>query len=86
MSAAKRARPAPKPAKPRPPRSPASIAHAAVAHEGQAEPGGKVRLTLGVTISRAQADRLAARAISEGKNLDALVAEILEAATTEPTA
>jgi len=48
--------------------------------------GGKVKLTLGVTLSRAQADRLTARAIAEGKNLDALVAEILEAAPTEPTA
>jgi hypothetical protein len=85
MSAAKRARPASKPAKPRPPRSPESIAHAAVAHEGQPEPGDRVKLTLGVTLSRAQADRLTARAIAEGKNLDALVAEILEAAPTEPT-
>ena len=53
MSAAKRVRPAPKPTKPRPPRSPESIAHAAVAHEGKAEPGDKVKLTLGVTLSRA---------------------------------
>lgn len=86
MSPAKRARPASKPARARPPQSPESIAHAAVAHEGQVEPGGKVKLTLGVTLSRAQADRLTARAISEGKNLDALVGEILEAAPTEPGA
>jgi len=59
---------------------------AQVAHEGRAEPGGKIKLTLGVTLSRAQADRLTARAIAEGKNLDALVAEILEAAPTEPGA
>jgi hypothetical protein len=39
-----------------------------------------------VTLTRAQADRLAARAISEGKNLDALVAEILESAPTQPSA
>jgi hypothetical protein len=39
-----------------------------------------------VTLSRAQADRLTARAITEGKNLDALVAEILEAALTGLTA
>jgi hypothetical protein len=86
MSAAKRTRPEPKPAKPRPPRSPESVAHAAVAHEGRAEPGGKIKLTLGVTLTRAQADRLTARAIAEGKNLDALVTEILEAAPTEPGA
>jgi len=87
MSAAKRARrPAPKPGKPRPPRSPESIAHAAVGHEGQAAPSGKVKLTLGITLSRAQADGLTARAIAEGKNLDALVAEILEAAPIEPGA
>jgi hypothetical protein len=86
MTAAKRARPAPKLAKPRASPSPDSIARAAVAHEGKAEPGGKVKLTLGVTLTRAQADRLTARAIAEGKNLDALVAEILEAASTEPTA
>jgi hypothetical protein len=79
MSAAKRSRP-------RARRSPETIAHAAVAHEGRTEPGGKVRLTLAVTLDRAQADRLAARAIAEGKNLDALVAEILEATPTEPPA
>jgi hypothetical protein len=83
MSAAKRVHAR---IQPRSPRSPESIARAAVAHDGQAEPGGKVRLTLGVTLSRAQADLLTARAIAEGKNLDALVAEILEAAPTEPTA
>jgi hypothetical protein len=47
-------------------------------------PGGKVTLTLAVSLSRAQADRLTARAISEGKHLDALVAEILEAVPTQP--
>jgi hypothetical protein len=73
--------------KPRKPgRSSETIVRAAVAHEGQAVLGGKVKLTLRVTLSRAQAERLTARAISEGKNLDALVAEILEAAPTEPTA
>jgi hypothetical protein len=70
----------------KPGRSPETIVKAAVAHEGQAVLGGKVRLTLRVTLSRAQAERLTARAISEGKNLDALVTEILEAAPTEPTA
>jgi hypothetical protein len=47
--------------------------------------GGKVRLTLRITLSRGQGERLAARAIREGKNLDALVAEILEATPTGPT-
>jgi hypothetical protein len=47
-------------------------------------PGGRVKLTLSVTLSRAQAERLTARAIAEGKNLNALVAEILEATPTEP--
>ena len=42
--------------------------------------------TLAATLSRAQADRLTARAISEGKKLDALVAEILDAAPTQPPA
>jgi hypothetical protein len=86
MSAAKRARPAPEPGRSRPPRSAKSIAHAAVAHEGRAMPGDRVELTLGITLSRAQADRLTARAIAEGKNLDALVSEILEAAPTGPPA
>ena len=47
--------------------------------------GGKVRLTLRITRSRGQGEWLAARAIREGKNLDALVAEILEATPTGPT-
>ena len=41
--------------------------------------GGEVKLTLRVTLSRAQGERLTARSISEGKNLNAPVAEILEA-------
>ena len=86
MSAAKRNRPVSKSAKTRPPRSPETVAHTAIAHEGRPGPGDRVQLTLGVTLSRAQADRLTARAIAEGKNLDALVAEILEATPTEPTA
>jgi hypothetical protein len=83
MSAAKRARrPMPKPR--RSARVPDNIARAAVAHEGQPVLGGEVKLTLRVTLSRPQAERLTARAIGEGKNLNALVAEILEAAPTEP--
>ena len=86
MSTAKQARPASKPAKPRPPRSPGNIARAAVAHEGKTVPGGRVKLRLTVTLSRAQAERLTARAIAEGKNLNALVAGLLEAVLTEPRA
>jgi hypothetical protein len=54
-----------------------------MAHEAQASPSGdKIKLPLTVSLSRAQAERLTARAIREGKNLDALVAEILEATST----
>jgi hypothetical protein len=42
---------------------------------------GHVKLALTIDMSRALAERLTARAIREGKNLEALVAEILE--TTE---
>jgi hypothetical protein len=54
-----------------------------MAHEAQASPSGdKVKLPLTISLSRAQAERLTARAIREGKNLDALVADILECAPT----
>ncbi len=54
----------------------------AIAHE--AIPSGeKVKLSLTVYLSREQAERLAARAIREGKNLEALVAEILEGTFSE---
>jgi len=77
MSSSRRTRqPAPKADKVR---SSEKIARAAVAHEGQAVLGGEVKLTLRVTLSRAQGERLTARSISEGKNLNAPVAEILEA-------
>lgn len=66
--------------------SPESIGRAAVAHEGEAALGGKVKLTLRVTLTRAQGERLAARAIREGKNLNALVSEILEAVPAAPPA
>ena len=50
-----------------------------MAHEAQASPSGdKIKLPLTIALSRAQAESLTARAIREGKNLDALVAEILE--------
>jgi hypothetical protein len=61
------------------------MAEAAIAHEGRAIPSapGKVRLTLTVALDRAHAERLTARAIREGKNLEALVADILEAARAD---
>ena len=40
----------------------------------------KVRLTLTIFLTRDKAERLSARAIREQKNLEAVVAEILEAA------
>jgi len=43
-----------------------------------------VKVSLTLTLSRAQAERLTARAIREGKNLDALVAEILEKTAGAP--
>ena len=53
---------------------------AAIGNEGDPVPGGEVALTLRITLSREQTERLTARTINEGKNLNALVAEILEAA------
>ncbi len=59
---------------------PEEAARAAIAHEPRATPSGdKVKLTLTVSLSREQAERLTARAIRKDKNLEALVAEILEA-------
>ncbi|HEY7651273.1 MAG TPA: hypothetical protein VIG07_00520 [Methylomirabilota bacterium] len=86
MSDPSRTRRTPTPKARKSARSPETIARAAVAHEAEAVLGGKVKLTLRVTLSRAQAERLTARAISEGKNLNTLVAEILGVAPTEPTA
>jgi hypothetical protein len=61
------------------------IVRSAVAHESRPTSDGKVALTLRVALSRTQAERLTARAIREGKNLNALIGEILEAAPAEPT-
>ena len=47
---------------------------------GRAGTGDKVRLTLTIFLTRNKAERLSARAIREQKNLEAVVAEILEAA------
>ena len=63
------------------PTTPKELARAAIAHDAPAGPSGdKVKVPLTLTLSRAQAERLTARAIRESKNLDALVAEILEKA------
>lgn len=61
---------------------PEELARDAIAHE-DAAPGGKVRMTFRVMLAREQAEALAARAIREEKNLDTLVAEILETAARE---
>jgi len=59
--------------------TPKKVARAAVAHEATATASReKVKLTLTVFLDREQAERLTARAIREGKNLEGLVAEILE--------
>jgi len=67
------------------PNTPKELARAAIAHDAPAGPSGdKVNVPLTLTLSRAQAERLTARAIREGKNLDALVEEILEKAAGAP--
>jgi hypothetical protein len=58
---------------------PEELARDAIAHVEEA-PGGKVRMTFRVLLTRQQAEALAARAIQEEKNLETLVGEILEAA------
>ena len=77
--------------RPEPPRKgprkplPEELAHDAIAHEEKA-PGGKVRMTFRVRLTRGQAEALAARAIQEEKNLETLVGEILEAAARKDKA
>jgi hypothetical protein len=61
---------------------PDELARDAIAHEDEA-PGGKVRVTFRVLLTRQQAEALAARAIQEEKNLETLVGEILQAAVTK---
>ncbi len=58
---------------------PEELARDAIAHEDEA-PGGRVRMTFRVVLSRQQAVALAAWAIREEKNIGTLVTEILEAA------
>jgi hypothetical protein len=60
---------------------PEELARDAIAHE-QIVLGGNVRMTFGVVLSRRHAEALAAQAIREEKNLEALVTEILKAAAT----
>jgi hypothetical protein len=55
------------------------------AHDSEPVRGGNIKLTLRVTLTQAQAGQLTARAIREGKRLDTLAGEILEAAPTAPT-
>jgi hypothetical protein len=56
-------------------------ARTAIARRAQAAPfKHKVKLTLTLYLNREKAERLSARTIREGKNLEALIAEILEAA------
>jgi hypothetical protein len=65
------------------PRTPPDVekaARTAIARRAQPAPfKDKVKLTLTLYLNREHAERLAARAIREGKNLEALVVEILEA-------
>jgi hypothetical protein len=72
------------PAPPKRARIPIDIDQAArVAIARRAQQAGtsdKVRLTLTIFLTRENAERLSARAIREQKNLEAVVAEILEAA------
>lgn len=68
----------------KPARIPADVEQAArlaIARRAQrAGTGDKVLLTLTIFLTREKAERLSARAIREQKNLEAVVAEILEAA------
>jgi len=70
------------PAAPKRPRAqtPEEIAQAATAHDIPAGPSGdKVKVSLTLSLSRAQVKHLTARAFREGKNLEALAGELLEA-------
>ncbi|HEY7654933.1 MAG TPA: hypothetical protein VIG07_19110 [Methylomirabilota bacterium] len=58
---------------------PEELAHDAISHEEEA-PGGKVKMTFRVILTRPDAEALAARAIRAQKNIGTVVTEILEAA------
>jgi hypothetical protein len=60
------------------PRSPEETARAAVARR-PTTPSGRVSYTLTLALSRDVAERLTARAIREGRNIEAIVTEILGA-------
>jgi hypothetical protein len=66
-------------------RTPADVekaARAAIARRAQpGAPSGKVKLTLTLYLNQEQAERLATKAIREEKNLEGVVAEILENAS-----
>ena len=63
-------------------REPEQAAKLAIARRGRASAvPGHVKLVLTLDVPRALAERLSARAIHEGKNLEALVIELLDSAT-----
>jgi hypothetical protein len=64
---------------------PDELARYAIAHLEEA-PGGKVRMTFRVVLSRQQAEALAAMAIRAEKNIGTLVTEILEGAAVREKA
>lgn len=60
-------------------RMPEDLAREAISYE-EPMPGGKVRMTVRIVLTREQAEALAAQAIREGKNIRTLVKDILGAA------
>jgi hypothetical protein len=75
--------PLPAPAKARAGVEPEQAAKVAIARRAKPSAlSGRVKLVLTLDLRRVLAERLSAQAIREGKNLDALVAEILDAAPT----
>ena len=60
-------------------RTPEEVAQVATERDVSVGPSGdKVKVSLTLTLGRAQVEHLTARAIRQGKNLEAFVAEILE--------
>jgi hypothetical protein len=68
-----------RPKTPAPHITPEAIAKRAIARRAAAPAATRINLTLTISLSWGQAERLTARAIREGKNVDTLVGEILEA-------